>query len=217
MAVEYNRWTADRKDYEQLAQELTEILSHGKAKYVQYELMSDRYPHIRIGFDENNYVKLSYETSSQICRAGSEGRLGPNNASGFKALRYYAKENGELLLSSVGTSTSCIQLGIGPCADGKWGIAITYAYSSSSYYDYIDMLGVDEPATIHNMSNGNTPAQKRYLVMRNAIRYDDILFNNLYFNCYGYADSWSVIQLNGERYAVGNRGTTQNINLLMKL
>lgn len=215
MAVEYNRWTADRKGYVQLAQELTEILSHGKVKYVYSDQDSSGY-YIKIGFDESNYVKLSYNEPSMICRAGKESKIALNY--GLKALRYYAKENGELILaSSTNSGMDSFQLGIGPCADGKWGIAITYQFNSSSYYDLIDMLGLDEPSSVHVISNRDTPAQKRYLVMRNAIRYDDIMFNNLYFNCYGYADAWSVIQLNGERYAVGSRATEQNVNLLMKL
>lgn len=216
MAVEYNKWTGNRDDYEQLAQELIEVLSDTPIAYVKNLVEGETRPNLIIGFDEKNYVKIGYGTASYLSREGSTTKFSGNSNVGFHTMRYFAKENGELLLSSIGSGVSCLQIGIGPCSDGQWGIALAYSTDDSNANDYIETLCLNEPSQKHGLVVDATPG-KMYLVIRNAVRYDDITFDDLFFNCYGYVDSWSVIQFNGERYAVGNRGTTHNTNMLMKL
>lgn len=206
MAVEYDKWTDARALSEDTAAEIQEII--GDAFEVTYSASDGT---MMIKKDDNNrlgFLKYLWEKGNRIQWASDT----------CPYIKYYAKRSGEILISSLYTGNSCVQVAIGKCSDGSSGLIAIGKRQASSYFDSAFLYGDNMPpyTMVHNITNYEMP-NKLYLSIRKAVLHSDVTFDNIYINNYGYTDAFTIIEMNGERYACANGTTGNHVCLLMKL
>lgn len=134
--------------------------------------------------------------------------------------RYYLKENGEFIVSggtSSSTGTFCTFV-VCKSEEGKWcGVM---QMPPLNYYTYYDMyMPTGEGCSFTSglsISNNNTPDTNTMVMLKNIPVYDNVMISNAYINVHGQLPEWQVIELNGERYAVGHKSLTLT-SLALKL
>lgn len=211
MAVEYDKWTDARAINEETAAELKEIIGD------KFEVCYDTYSEaIAIKEDEENKLHISdHREYTYLWINNSRTQwtvLAPTS------IKYYAKRSGEILIASTSEKEACAQVAIGPCSDGSWGMVAVGKPSSSNAFDTLFLFGKNMPPypMTHNITNNGMP-NKMFLSLRNVVLREDITFDNIYVNNYGYTDPFTTIEMNGERYASANGTTGNNVCLIMKL
>lgn len=213
MAVEYDKWTDARDINLATANEIKELI--GDKFAVSYN--SNHYC-IRIEPSNACRVDISnsrYESDSEIV-TNYEAYYWTSKT--VSKIRYYAKRSGEVLIASVDEGDACAQVAIGKCSDGDWGITAVGKMSTDNAYDTMFLLGKNMPpyAMKFNVTNSGMP-NKMFLSIRNVVLREDITFDNIYVNNYGYTDPFTIIEMNGERYACANGTTGNHVCLMMKL
>ncbi len=212
MAAEYDRWTDIRQvAVKGMADEFQEIL--GDKMTVSF---SEGMHAITFAFDSNN--KLVMSSSRDYMSFTVNGSSTRWMSEAVSSIKYFAKRSGELLITSTGTKLSCAQVAIGPCSDGSWGMVAVSCPANEEKYDKIYLTCSNMPpySMEHSVTNRDMP-NKIFLSLRKIVLREDVMFNNIYINNYGYTDPWSVIQFDGERYAAGNGQTGNHVDLLMRL
>lgn len=213
MAVEYDRWTDERTVSAQTAEELQEIVGdHMTISYVA-DISA-----IEFKADDNNKLQLSKVSDKTNAWINGTKRVVLSYTS-TPSIKYFAKRSGEILITSAnGTGTGSLQIAIGQCSDGSWGAAAVSMPQTNAKYDSIFLICKDAPPydTTHYITNADVP-NKMYLCIRKIVLREEVTFNNMYVNNYGYTDPFSVIEMNGERYASAKGETGNHVCFLMKL
>lgn len=210
MAVEYDRWTDQRAIDEATAAELQEIAGDGIT--ITYD---ENYNGFLFEADDKNKLTLSKTSSSKVWINNTAYTL----SNDVHTIRYFAKRSGDLLIAVPNVvGLSCCQIAIGRCSDGSCGIIGIGKGNNSAPYDIIYPICKNAPPynTSHFITNFQAP-NKMFLSLRKLVLKEDVTFDNMYVNTYGYTDPFSIIEMNGERYASAYGGTTNLVFFLMKL
>ena len=210
MAI-YNMWSSDL-DLAGLKEALDEI--YADIPQVTTEEVATSM--ITIGFDGNNKVQIANNAMSCGVHVDSKFIAFGSN-SGVGGFKYFAKTNGEMLISTTNTLSGCVQWGIGKTVDGGWGAVCVGRPTTNAYYDYMisTFAGAKNQNAryVTNYQGGSI----NYVALRRCVKLDDILFDNIYINTEGSIYSWIVFDMNGEQYTSSNNNTGNNDVLVMKL
>lgn len=210
MAI-YNNWT-DAMSLEELNLAVKEIYS-GIPGVTVSDIASDVFT---VSFDDSHSANIAATAGS--CGVTVDGK-NVKISSGTTAVtfKYYAKANGEMLITTTGSAATSIQWGIGKTTDGDWGAVHMGKSGSTTVYDQMIATGsgATKTATRYITNSGSTDTN--YIALRRCVKHTDVLFENIFVHTEGAPNQWVKLEVNGEQYITGTNNTGNNDMLILKL